>query len=1109
MKTRTGIYVMLAALVLGMAPAVGYGALAAHGPINPNNGGPLWVQDSNGLSLELNLDFVNGLSMPPVAGNAFSQQIGFGDEGFYYSCDALIDLANGQAPGTAGLAILVQAVEFAFLPGPAPAQGEQFVFQRIRIRVDCPVAGTYTVTYPYGQKTYNVTTPGRRAINETIDLGGPPPTFLGLLTGAIGPFCVPDPSNAANFTAPNLPVPAGLIGTVLSNVTIVGSPFGTNFFRVAGPVGSNLGGPGINTVTSPLFNVTGKVFPGNPLTLQAVLSADQVVPAAISNALGVVDLNVNAGQTTLSFTANLLPLPTSAVQKIEVRLGAVGATAGPVLFTLFDSAVNGVFTSPRAVVLTTADFTPPADPLASPPTFADALTAILSGEASVVVSTADNPAGEIRGQLLTAGAPVPVVGARATLTAAAGGAGTLDVFAAAVPGATTTVTVGAAPAVPLVNNGQTLAFAQIPVANAATLPATVTVRSTRPGSADTLVIVSVADAVTIGLARFQTGVNILDITAASSDLFSNPVLTAEGYGVIAGGTLSVSNVLAPPSSVTVSSARGGKAILPVAITGPLVTAAPAPTAPVGVAPTLPNPPALTWAAAANATSYDVEIFGGAAATVAATTFTPAAALPVSQPQSWRVRGTNVSGVGPWSAWTAFTISSPPAVTAAPVPAAPAGTVPNLPNPPAVSWAAVANATNYDVEIFGGASGTVATTTFTAPGALPVGQQQSWRVRGTNATSLGPWSAWTTFTVATPPLVTAAPVATSPSGAVPNLPNPPALVWATAVNATSYDVEILNGATSTVTTTTWTPPAALATGQQQFWRVRGTTAFGIGPWSAWNAFTVADAGPVTAAPTAQTPGGTLPNQPNSPHFTWTAAARAIDYDVEIFGDKVYAIGANVTAFDLPTPVLTGGQRFWRVRGKNSLGAGPWSAFKTFSITAQAVGAARPIGPTGGQNNQPNPPQFTWTAAAGATSYDVDIYQGAVYTAAGTTFTPPAPILTGKAVFWRVRGRNGGDAGPWSAYANFTIRPLQISAPKALGPKGNLPRQPNPPQFTWTASANATSYEVDIYGDAVYPVVGTTFTPATPLAAGLKFWRVRARNGGDASGWSSYQSFVMAP
>jgi len=42
-------------------------------------------------------------------------------------------------------------------------------------------------------------------------------------------------------------------------------------------------------------------------------------------------------------------------------------------------------------------------------------------------------------------------------------------------------------------------------------------------------------------------------------------------------------------------------------------------------------------------------------------------------------------------------------------------------------------------------------------------------------------------------------------------------------------------------------------------------------------------------------------------------------------------------------------------------------------------------------------------------------------AALVWTPAGPLTSGAATWWRVRGRNGGDIGPWSAWAKFWVTP----------------------------------------------------------------------------------------
>jgi hypothetical protein len=118
------------------------------------------------------------------------------------------------------------------------------------MRINVPVAGTYTITHPYGVETVKVTTPGRRAINITRDIGVAAGIFSGALNGAVGPFL-----RSANgpYTAVN--PDTGAIETFIGdpNLTepVIGSPNNTNFVLIEGPAG---------IIQTNLFTVAGKVL---------------------------------------------------------------------------------------------------------------------------------------------------------------------------------------------------------------------------------------------------------------------------------------------------------------------------------------------------------------------------------------------------------------------------------------------------------------------------------------------------------------------------------------------------------------------------------------------------------------------------------------------------------------------------------------------------------------------------------------------------------------------------------------------------------------------------------------------------------------------------------
>lgn len=224
---------------------------------------PMWYQDENQLSMELCQSRAASsrvaASVPPAYMCILLAEPGIYDdaqpmifpdnwppEAFWFLAETTIaDNAAGY-----GVDAYVAGIEAAFA-SENPADGDQQSFARIRIRVNVPVAGTYTITHPYGVETVNVTAPGRRAINITRDIGiGAPGNFTGAVNGAIGPFLrsVNGPYTEVN---PDTGATETFVGDPNLNEAVTGSPFNTNFLRITGPAG---------TIQSSVFSLSGKVL---------------------------------------------------------------------------------------------------------------------------------------------------------------------------------------------------------------------------------------------------------------------------------------------------------------------------------------------------------------------------------------------------------------------------------------------------------------------------------------------------------------------------------------------------------------------------------------------------------------------------------------------------------------------------------------------------------------------------------------------------------------------------------------------------------------------------------------------------------------------------------
>ncbi len=108
-----------------------------------------------------------------------------------------------------------------------------------------------------------------------------------------------------------------------------------------------------------------------------------------------------------------------------------------------------------------------------------------------------------------------------------------------------------------------------------------------------------------------------------------------------------------------------------------------------------------------------------------------------------------------------------------------------------------------------------------------------------------------------------------------------------------------------------------------------------------------------------------------------------------------------------------------------------------------------------------PTLTWSAVAGATSYDVWVNNLTTGTSqilrsqtAGTSLTATAALTLGNSYEWWVRGLATGSNGPWSAGAVFTVTAL--ATPVQLTPNGSI--QVPAPTFTWNPVAGADYYDV---------------------------------------------------
>jgi|MTBAKSStandDraft_1061840.scaffolds.fasta_scaffold03561_9 hypothetical protein len=285
-------------------------------------GYPVWYEDENGLRLTIcpGSD-PRCISDPITSSDPLQVGLGTGGETFWWAADAAIDEDHpdfGDLP--VGLdedgdevefdALLVLGIEGTFGGDESIIDGQQISFGRTRIRIDTPVAGDYTVIYPYGMKIFEDVPVDKGGINFTADIGiadlaDPDSAFVGALYSEIGPQFLtwPDYLNEPDLNAGGVQY----IGDPRFPNPVTGSTFvydeeegPVNYFRVIGPEGSGI------DIRTELFLVQGKVF--DPATFRAAVPATGIV-ARDDNATAVTARPRVINDVLVNDTFNGGPIP--------------------------------------------------------------------------------------------------------------------------------------------------------------------------------------------------------------------------------------------------------------------------------------------------------------------------------------------------------------------------------------------------------------------------------------------------------------------------------------------------------------------------------------------------------------------------------------------------------------------------------------------------------------------------------------------------------------------------------------------------------------------------------------------------------------------------------
>lgn len=502
--------------------------------------------------------------------------------------------------------------------------------------------------------------------------------------------------------------------------------------------------------------------------------------------------------------------------------------------------------------------------------------------------------------------------------------------------------------------------------------------------------------------------------------------------------------------------------------------------------------------------------------------------------------------------TTLGVSAPAsAAPAAPSGLSPAGTT--VSGAPTLSWARVAGATSYQVDISDDSSfsSNVFSVTTTNSRYTPTSHLRSgsngqifWRVRsiGPSGTSAPRSTSFFRSALAGPNLLSPA------DGALLTQPSdPPVLSWSAIPGAVSYTIQVDTDNSFvapftidnvTVSNTSYLIPNPLIA-QTYNWRIKATLASGIETnWSVTRTFMPSG----LAAATLNSPVDSADTKAVDVVLDWNPVPGAVRYDLQISTDQNFLSGVTTygglvgTRFSPPN-TLANDQYWWRVR--------PYDAGGNFLQWTQV-----PVWTF--QRNWPDQPQlvypannavvgdpffFQWTAVPHASSYHFELHTS-------PDFEPSNLICAKSTVNTTFVPRDGSDCWP-GANGNYYWRviahdgPVDVVTDKIVGQVGHFQYQPEAmdlsstvpadgasvavPTLSWTAIGDAAKYVVTIAdvanGQTVVSTTttGTSFTPRDLLAVGHTFrWSVRpvsgtGRNGSEYApqAWNTFTVIAQDP
>ena len=210
--------------------------------------------------------------------------------------------------------------------------------------------------------------------------------------------------------------------------------------------------------------------------------------------------------------------------------------------------------------------------------------------------------------------------------------------------------------------------------------------------------------------------------------------------------------------------------------------------------------------------------------------------------------------------------------------------------------------------------------------------------------------------------------------------------------------------------------------------------------------------------------------------------------------------------------------YRVKGWNQYGNSLYSNEASATSLYTPPPAPTLVSPENGAVAVSPSPVFNWQPASYTTSYQIQISQNQDFAIqvvdielSQTSLAITSALSQLTAYYWRVKGKNPGGAGEWSAPWSFTT---SVAPPTLASPTDNTVNLEINPTLSWNAVVGVTSYSLQVATDSNFsnividqPDISTVSYPISGLINSTTYyWRVRSDHTTSASPWTSARSFT---